>query len=1738
MLLVVLSASIYVVLPNNVRIDVENTKTTFKVWENGMWVLAGTERTIIQDGTKIMRAKSRNVYYAIEDNISTITRVANFKENITVIDMYVFDGGTKEVELYPISHTINILNAEGKILNYEVKDLLYIGETIKDIESPQKFGHKMKVEWESGNYYSKIYKYKSRDEGKLTVKYRIDSSDYNKNVRLFDPIVGNDLIIESAETYTLGGNNDTFDVVWVKSGGTLQIDIAYGYLNLTANNITIEGTVNGEVKSNYTGGTAGWGCMSGAGCTCSNGGAGGSGQGSNGGTGGGGGLGCTVYGGGSGGSGASQIGDLDGRYNIASGYAGGGGGGGGGSAEYYSGGGYGGIGGRGGGSIKLSAQTIKISGTINAKGGSGGNGGFGNDYTPTYGSGGGGGGGGSAGTILIDGIFVDLANSIFTVDGGSGGSGGWGHDANYYGSAGSSSYGGRIKIFYSTLDNTSMSTTLGTSGTIYYEQIPYSVANLTSINNLTTENITAYCNGTVVNGRNMTYYWKIYKNDVLNQSGQTGNVSEQINVYNITSIPFIHNDIWKLTCIVSDYIYNTSDSYQIEVHQPIWINITNPTDSQKINEAEVNVTYTFTNYTTYDSCWYTNDSSVTNQSITCGDVIGPYNWTEGSNTITIFSNTTGGGDYSDTITFITIIGNPKVIYGSDTPSNNSWSTNLLNVDLSITDDYGFDNSTYRLYNISGDLINTTIFSTISNARNGPTWNTSIYNGDSNYTFNTTTYNIFGESNSTETRLVKIDSIYPLIEYSANSDTSNSSGNFSTKDWIWINVSVTEVNVENVTFWTWTSTNSIFNKTTVTNQASTYTLNQTNLNRDVYFWNVTVCDVVGKCNTTSERYYGDEEVNLSIEGVFSNQDVELGTNLNISATSTFDWVFIDVDHPSYGTNYSSGKWSTTFNLLINWFRKTLFSDGTSIQENNFTGDIYYMNISSHQYDEVVNLSVNISSTTNATNPVFYKTNTTNIDRAYYGTIVENNVEVYDVWDNSNGTNLYLNATNLTFSDLGDKSIYFYMDDNSEFINLSLNATGVKYGFEYSEGGSLGFTNFDYADKLSSTSLLLGGYILTQGNTPTSFIYDTFNDGSIDSSKWDIGISNGNYYTDPDPDDRYTYTINNGETGGYLRMEVVDFWEDFGNEDSGSGSVNNYIRSNYSTLNSWTPKVIEFELDYYTYAYEHDEKNECTYRNTIKLGNVNVWVSHIDNCEDDRADGYHSCAEYAEVTDNLKFTLTRQEKNIWNVKITGVEYTHGEYQVDASTDCGNFHKYYNYTSGFWNFSTTYPGAGSACLPQSGALQNDFNISNVNWNSLNQFYLNQYVSGWYDGVDNEGCSEIDSWTKVYFVNQTLYNLTNGTFVSESVYDSSGDIASATLEGEEVGVGVTGEDIFYSMSADNGNTWESVTDGVEHTFSTPGRNIKWKADFNLTNPGYKSTTSFIRQMKINTTQSYLSNVTFDFGNDGNIDYTYEGELNETNSPITISLPSASLSNAFTGTADVGDHTYLVPLVIGTATNGQINLEKMNLTYNPNPISLDTSSIQDYLSTYGANETNFSIPIYSSGGNITFEDLRYDYAGGNKTYEITAHNNDSSVSITRNITFYYSLWDYEFIPVNINWIEFIPSSPTAKNVQPYGQNNATGVAMLNITNYGYGGKNTNLSVYLNDTESCVNLTMSISANKSAGSIINNSWYNLTGLSYLGSTDIYMWADYSCSYSTWRLFKPYLFFRQCCEDCSCSEDLT
>ena len=187
LILLVLSSGVLYVnySQKNLRMRIDNDKTTFYTIENGRWVVSGREYNKMFSGTHLLYrdVKSINVSYVINDNNSfTISRLTNYKKGPQIIDTYKYKGNITSEKQFPVSHTINVKNAKGLIYQYEVRNLVYDGPTVKNVKSPMSFGRNMFVEWEPSNYWSTIYK-----SGILKLRFRPQSDNEIYSIRLFDP---------------------------------------------------------------------------------------------------------------------------------------------------------------------------------------------------------------------------------------------------------------------------------------------------------------------------------------------------------------------------------------------------------------------------------------------------------------------------------------------------------------------------------------------------------------------------------------------------------------------------------------------------------------------------------------------------------------------------------------------------------------------------------------------------------------------------------------------------------------------------------------------------------------------------------------------------------------------------------------------------------------------------------------------------------------------------------------------------------------------------------------------------------------------------------------------------------------------------------------------------------------------------------------------------------------------------------------------------------------------------------------------------------------------------------------------------------------------------------------------------------------------------------------------------------------------------------------------------------------
>jgi len=220
-ILVILASSIYLVFDDDFKIDIQKTRTQYFFQENGSWNLAATEYVYLYDGTTKMRAKSRSkpIYWNDSEYIY-VQKNATFKDNISTIQTYTFKNKGKEIEEFPFKNEFQCINCQGKIVHYEIRDILYRGIT-KNIKSPFNFGNNMKIEWED-SYYAKVFQQKVASD-KIIIKYKPKKESESYNVILVDPILVMDY----------PGNNILFTNTEIEESGYIHLELDNNWMTHT-----------------------------------------------------------------------------------------------------------------------------------------------------------------------------------------------------------------------------------------------------------------------------------------------------------------------------------------------------------------------------------------------------------------------------------------------------------------------------------------------------------------------------------------------------------------------------------------------------------------------------------------------------------------------------------------------------------------------------------------------------------------------------------------------------------------------------------------------------------------------------------------------------------------------------------------------------------------------------------------------------------------------------------------------------------------------------------------------------------------------------------------------------------------------------------------------------------------------------------------------------------------------------------------------------------------------------------------------------------------------------------------------------------------------------------------------------------------------------------------------------------------------------------------------------------------
>jgi major intracellular serine protease len=269
---------------------------------------------------------------------------------------------------------------------------------------------------------------------------------------------------------------------------------------------------------------------------------------------------------------------------------------------------------------------------------------------------------------------------------------------------------------------------------------------------------------------------------------------------------------------------------------------------------------------------------------------------DGLHNLTIYANDTGGR-LNSSIVYFTV--NTSIPLLNVTSPLNLTNYTINNISLNFTTS---SSAYYCRYSLDGG-INTSL----SNCSNV----TLIGLGQGSHNLTVYSLNYFNESNSS-LLFFYIDSLSPSLNYSSGTEANNSY--FNNRNWVFVNVSVSDVNVGNITFSLYNT--SLVNNTNFSLWTGNNSINWTNLSRNsIYYYNVSVYDSLGNYNYTDTRKITFDNITPVI------------TSISTSKTSTRVTLSVETSEDSY-CSYSTSD--VAYSVMI-----AMGSTGGSTHSNSIT-----------------------------------------------------------------------------------------------------------------------------------------------------------------------------------------------------------------------------------------------------------------------------------------------------------------------------------------------------------------------------------------------------------------------------------------------------------------------------------------------------------------------------------------------------------------------------------------------------------------------------------------------------------------------------------------------------------------------------------------------------------------------------------------------------------------------------------
>ncbi|UGV41697.1 fibronectin type III domain-containing protein [Methanococcoides orientis] len=506
---------------------------------------------------------------------------------------------------------------------------------------------------------------------------------------------------------------------------------------------------------------------------------------------------------------------------------------------------------------------------------------------------------------------------------------------------------------------------------------------------------------------------------------------------------------------------------------------------------------------------------------------------------------------------------PVIVFNEDTTAEGNFSQNSIFANVTSFDVFGYSSLTISLYNESSLVDSSTT------EGNGNLSNEFTGLADGVYYLNATVVDLAGNTNTTSTMEITLDTVKPAIDFN---DETTDEGNFS-QNYIVGNISVSDM-------WLNASGIYLYNSSGVVDSSisadSTHSVTFSDLADGYYQLNASVWDYAGNTNETETR---------SI--LLDTTDPVIVFNEDTTAEGNFSQTRIFANVTSFDVfGYSS--------LTISLYNESSLVDSSTTEgngnlSNEFTSladGVYYLNATVVDLAGNTNTTSTLEITLDTVKPAIDFNDETTDEGNFSQSYIVGNISVSDMWLNASGIYLYNSSGvvdssisadsthSVTFSDLADgyyqlnASVWDYAGNTNETetrsILLDTTDPVIVFNEDTTAEGNFSqtriFANVTSFDVFGYSSLTISLY------NESSLVASSTTEGNGNLSNEFTSLADGVYYLNATVFDLAGNT--NTTSTLEITLDTAKPAIDFNDETTDEGNFSqNYIVGNISVSDMW-------------------------------------------------------------------------------------------------------------------------------------------------------------------------------------------------------------------------------------------------------------------------------------------------------------------------------------------------------------------------------------------------------------------------------------------------------------------------------------------------------------------------------------------------------------------------------------------